>query len=51
MKTRANDATACGTPIMANGVIYVQSNTYLFAFRDATKQYGFKDEPQKIEIN
>ena len=30
-------AAVYGTPIVANGVIYVQSNTHLFAFRAATK--------------
>jgi outer membrane protein assembly factor BamB len=39
-----------GTPIVANGVIYVQSNTHLFAFSDAAKQSGLKDEPQKLDI-
>lgn len=43
-------AAVYGTPIVANGVIYVQSNTHLFAFADAAKQSGLKDEPQKIEI-
>jgi len=38
------------TKMTANGVIYVQSNTHLFACRDATKRSGLKDEPQKIEI-
>ena len=37
-----------GTPIVANGVIYVQSNTHLFAFANSAK--NLKDEPQKIEI-
>jgi hypothetical protein len=35
-------------PIVANGVIYVQSNTHLFAFANSAK--NLKDEPQKIEI-
>jgi outer membrane protein assembly factor BamB len=37
-----------GTPIVANGVLYIQSNTHLFAFSDPTKAGA--DEPQKIEI-
>ena len=41
-------AAVYGTPIVANGVIYVQSNTHLFAFGDSGK--NMKDEPQKIEI-
>jgi outer membrane protein assembly factor BamB len=43
-------AAVYGTPIVANGAIYIQSNTHLFAFRDPTKQSGLRDEPQKIEI-
>lgn len=37
-----------GTPVVANGVIYVQSNTHLFAFADSANR--LKDEPQKIDI-
>ena len=48
MKTRKNGSAVYGTPIVANGVIYVQSNTHLFAFADSGK--GLKDEAQKIEI-
>jgi outer membrane protein assembly factor BamB len=43
-------AALYGTPVVANGAIYIQSNTHLFAFRDPTKQSGLKDEPQKLEI-
>lgn len=39
-----------GTPIVANGSVYIQSNTHLFSFHDPTKQSGLKDEPQRIEI-
>jgi four helix bundle protein len=38
------------TPIVANGVVYVQSNTHLFAFHDPTKEGGSRDEPRKIDI-
>ena len=41
-------APVYSTPIVANGAIYVQSNTHLFAF--ASSGAGLKDEPQKIEI-
>jgi outer membrane protein assembly factor BamB len=37
-----------GTPIVANGAIYVQSNTHLFAFTNSGQ--SLKDEPQKIDI-
>jgi len=43
-------APVYGTPIIANGVIYLQSNTHLFSFFDPTKQAGFKDEPQKLDL-
>lgn len=39
-----------GTPIVANGTVYVQANTHLFAFTDPTKAGATKDEPQKVEI-
>lgn len=38
------------TKMTPNGVIDAQANTHLFAFRDATKQSGHKDEPQKLDI-
>lgn len=43
-------AAIYGTPIVANGAVYLQSNTHLFAFTDPTKQSGPKDEPQKLEL-
>jgi outer membrane protein assembly factor BamB len=38
-----------GTPVVANGVIYVQSNTHLFAFYDADR--AASDRPATIDIN
>lgn len=32
----------------ANGAIYVQSNTHLFALADSAR--SMKDEPQKLDI-
>ena len=40
-----------GTPIVANGVVYVQSNTHLFAFYDASRKSGPSDQPAKLDIN
>ena len=37
-----------GTPIVANGVIYLQSNSHLYTFHDAAK--AAKDEVPKIEL-
>src|SRR5215813_3359528 len=39
-----------GTPVVANGVIYVQSNTHLFGFYDASKRTG-TDQPAKLDLN
>ena len=43
-------AAIYGTPVVANGAVYLQSNTHLFAFSDPTKAGATKDEPQKVEI-
>ena len=43
-------AALYGTPIVANGTIYIQSNTHLFAFSDPTKAGMTKDEPQKLDV-
>ena len=40
-----------GTPIEAGGVIYVQSNTHLFGFYDATKKSGPTDQPARLNID
>ena len=39
-----------GTPVVANGVIYVQSNTHLFAFYDSNLRSGPTDQPARIDI-
>ncbi len=43
-------AAVYSTPIVANGVIYLQSNTHLFAFADPTKAGATKDEAQKLDV-
>jgi len=43
-------AAVYGTPIVAGGAVYLQSNTHLFAFSDPTKTGTLKDEAQKVEI-
>src|SRR5882672_3841418 len=40
-----------GTPIVANGVVYVQSNTHLFAFYNAAGKGGPTDLPPRIDVN
>jgi hypothetical protein len=41
-------APVYSTPIVANGVIYIQSNAHLFAFHDSSK--ASKDEVPKVEL-
>lgn len=41
-------APVYGTPIVANGVVYIQSNTHLYAFHDASR--GATDEVPKVNI-
>ncbi len=43
-------AAIYSTPIVANGVIYVHSQSHLFALYDETKS-GRIDEPQKLDID
>lgn len=43
-------AAVYGTPVVANGTVYLQSNTHLFAFSDPTKASAMKDEPQKLQL-
>jgi hypothetical protein len=45
------NAPVYSTPIVANGVIYVQSNTHLYAFHDAAKPAAVGDQPAKVDIN
>lgn len=44
------NAPVYSTPIVANGVIYVQSNTHLFAFHDAARAAGLPDAPAKVDL-
>lgn len=41
-------APVYGTPVVANGVLYLQSNTHLFAFHDESQVKT--DQPEKVEI-
>ena len=41
-------APVYGTPVVANGVLYIQSNSHLFAFHDEAQTKT--DEPAKVEI-
>ncbi|MCX8090744.1 MAG: PQQ-binding-like beta-propeller repeat protein [Verrucomicrobiae bacterium] len=43
-------AAVYGTPIVANGTLYIQSNTHLFAFSDPSRQNSLQDQPQKIRL-
>ncbi len=44
-------APVYGTPIVANGVVYIQSNTHLFAFNNSAKAGATIDVPEKIDVN
>jgi outer membrane protein assembly factor BamB len=43
-------APVYATPVVANGVIYVQSNAHLYAFYDAARQAPGTDRP-KVDVN
>ena len=38
------------TPIVANGVIYIASNTHLYAFHDSARAAGLPDQPVKTDL-
>ncbi|MBI3192288.1 MAG: PQQ-binding-like beta-propeller repeat protein, partial [Pedosphaera parvula] len=38
------------TPVVANGTIYVTSNTHLYAFYDAARSLAGRDEVPKVEL-
>ena len=44
------DTSVFSTPVVANGVIYVASNTHLYAFYDQSKAV-MKDEPARRDID
>lgn len=43
-------APVYSTPIVANGVVYVASNTHLFAFYDAARNATLPDQPAKVQL-
>jgi outer membrane protein assembly factor BamB len=42
------NAPVYGTPIVANGTVYLQSNTHLYAFHDESKT--MRDQPPKVDL-
>jgi outer membrane protein assembly factor BamB len=44
-------APVYSTPVVANGVIYIASNTHLFAFYDSAKAGTTKDQPAKPNLD
>lgn len=38
------------TPVVANGVIYVASNTHLFAFHESARHAPVPDQPGKVQL-
>ena len=43
-------APVYSTPVVANGVIYVASNTHLFAFYDSARHATIPDQPAKVQL-
>lgn len=43
-------APVYSTPVVANGVLYVASNTHLYAIHDEARAKAVSDQPEKIEI-
>ena len=43
-------APVYSTPVVANGVIYVASNTHLFAFYDSARNAALPDQPAKVQL-
>jgi outer membrane protein assembly factor BamB len=43
-------APVYSTPIVANGVLYLASNTHLFAVYDAARHATIPDQPAKVEL-
>jgi outer membrane protein assembly factor BamB len=39
------------TPVVANGVIYLATNTHLYAFHDSTQAAGAPDQPRKVQVD
>lgn len=44
------NAPVYSTPVVANGMIFLQSNTHLFAFHDSAKAKPVPDQPAKVEL-
>ena len=44
-------APVYSTPVVANGVIYISSNTHLFAFYDYARNAVNTDRPAKVPLN
>lgn len=44
------NAPVYSTPVVANGVIYIASNTHLYAFHDSARAAGVPDQPAKPAV-
>ena len=43
-------APVYSTPVVANGVLYIASNTHLYALYDEARAKAVSDQPQKVEL-
>jgi outer membrane protein assembly factor BamB len=43
-------APVYSTPIVANGTLYIASNTHLYALDDEARKKAISDQPQKVEL-
>lgn len=44
------NAPIYSTPVVANGVIYVASNSHLYAFHDSAKAEAAPDQPRRLDL-
>jgi hypothetical protein len=43
-------APVYSTPVVANGVLYISSNTHLYAFHDEARAKAVSDQPKSVDL-